>query len=128
MAKAKSKKKKQPIVVSKVNFYIHSTFNNTIITATDDNGNTLAWATAGGAGFKGAKKATPFAASQAMKNVIQKLPIDSIKSANIFIKGVGTGRYAAARALAPTGINIIKIQDKTPLPHNGTRAKKPRKI
>ncbi|NCN24818.1 30S ribosomal protein S11 [Candidatus Berkelbacteria bacterium CG_4_9_14_3_um_filter_39_23] len=128
MAKVKFKKKKQPIVVSKVNFYIHSTFNNTIITATDENGNTLAWATAGGAGFKGAKKATPFAASQAMKNVIQKLPIDSIKSANIFIKGVGTGRDAAARALAPTNISIIKIQDKTPLPHNGTRAKKPRKI
>ncbi|MEK7062026.1 MAG: 30S ribosomal protein S11 [Patescibacteria group bacterium] len=128
MAKVKSKKKKQPIVATKVNFYIHSTFNNTIITATNEQGDTLAWATAGGAGFKGAKKATPFAASQAMKNVIQKLPIDTIKTANIFIKGVGTGRDAATRALSPTGITILTIQDKTPLPHNGTRAKKPRKI
>lgn len=109
-------------------FYIQSTFNNTMVTATDEAGNTLAWATAGSVGFRGTKKSTPFAAQTAMKKVLEKLPLEQISSAKVLVKGVGSGRDAAARVLSGKGIPVTQIKDRTPLPHNGSRPKKPRKV
>jgi small subunit ribosomal protein S11 len=129
MKKPKTVKKKiRTGPLGHVNFYVQATFNNTIVTATDRQGNVLAWATAGSSGFKGTKKSTPFAGQSAMNQVLHKLPLSEISSANLFIKGVGSGRDAAPRALAAKRIPVTKIRDITPLPHNGPRAKKPRRV
>ena len=108
--------------------YISSSYNNTILTLTDREGNTLHWASAGQIGFRGTKKATPFAASkvaEAMAQAAKKLGIDRIK---VFIKGVGSGRESALRSLANRGPEIISIKDITPIPHNGCRPKKARRV
>jgi len=109
-------------------FYVQASFNNTLITATDDNGNVLAISSAGQLGFKGAKKATPFAATIIGKNIIEKVSRYGLKEAEIMVSGVGSGRDSAVRAIITSGIGINKITDRTPLPHNGCRAKKPRRV
>jgi len=108
--------------------YIQSTFNNVIITVTDTSGNVMAWSSAGSAGFKGTKKSTPFAATQTAKIVIEKAKNFGLEKAYIYIAGVGNGREAAVRAFAGSGVHITGIKDITPLPHNGCRPKKPRRV
>lgn len=110
------------------NVYINSTYNNTTITLTDIKGNVLAWRTAGSVGFKGTKKGTSFAASKvarAMIDIAQKLRIRDI---NVFVKGIGGGRESALRSLAGHGLEVISIKDVTPIPHNGCRPKKVRRV
>lgn len=115
-------------VVKKGIVSILSTFNNVVITLADTNGNVCAWASAGNTGFKGAKKATPFAATQTAKMVIEKAQALGLEEAKINIRGVGNGREAAVRAFSGSGINITDIKDLTPIPHNGCRPKKPRRV
>ncbi len=109
--------------------YIHSTFNNTIVTVTDQNGDVLRWASAGSAGFKGSRKSTPFAARLAAEKVIQDaVTNDGLQEADAFVKGAGPGREAALRAIAAGGVRVRSITDTTPIPHNGCRPPKKRRI
>lgn len=108
--------------------YISASYNNVLITATDDKGNALAWASSGGAGFKGPKKATPFAASKCVENLFEKLAKISFEDVSIYINGIGGGRDAVLRALAGRGMPISAIRDITPVPHNGCRPRKVRRV
>jgi small subunit ribosomal protein S11 len=108
--------------------YVTATFNNTLVTLTDDKGNALAWSSSGNAGFKGARKATPFAAITAVENVVGKAKEHGMGQVDVFIKGPGPGRDASIRALRSAGLGITMIADITPVPHNGPRAKKKRRI
>jgi small subunit ribosomal protein S11 len=110
------------------NVYINATYNNTLVSVTDMSGAVLVWSSSGNAGFKGAKKATPYAASKVGDLVAEKLKKSNIGNLTVYLKGVGSGRESAIRALAGKGLNIIAIKDITPIPHNGVRAKKPRRI
>jgi small subunit ribosomal protein S11 len=123
-----SKKKKAVRHVSQGRAYIQATYNNTIVTLTDLNGNTLAWASAGNCGFKGPKKATPYAASVIVKKVAEKVAEIGLREVSVFVKGVGSGRDSAVRALNANGFNITGIKDQTPIPHNGCRAPGPRRM
>ncbi|KKW45257.1 MAG: 30S ribosomal protein S11 [Parcubacteria group bacterium GW2011_GWA2_56_7] len=114
--------------VSEGNVYIHSTYNNTLITATDLHGNALAWASAGHCGFKGPKKSTPYAAGVVVKKLAEKLKEGGLKDVHVFVKGVGNGRDSALRSLNAHGLNVLSIKDTTPVPHNGCRPPKPRRI
>jgi len=124
----KSRKKKVVKQVSQGCVYVQATYNNTIVTLTDLNGNTLAWSSAGHCGFKGPKKATPYAASSIVKNVADRVKEIGLKEVSVFVKGVGSGRDAAVRALNANGFSILSIKDITPLPHNGCRPPKPRRV
>lgn len=108
--------------------FIKATYNNTLITLTDQNGNVLAWSSAGVCGFKGPKKSTPYAASVIVKDVAEKVKKYGLKDINVFVRGVGSGREAAIRALNANGFIIYMIKDITPTPHNGCRPKKPRRV
>jgi small subunit ribosomal protein S11 len=108
--------------------YVQATFNNTIVTVTDLNGNTLAWASAGNCGFRGPKKATPYASSVIVKTLSEKVQPYGIRDLNVFVTGVGAGRDSAVRALNANGFNILSIKDTTPLPHNGCRAPRARRV
>lgn len=108
--------------------HIQSTYNNTIITITDLNGAVLGWSSSGSLGFKGAKKSTPYAASQIINNVLEKVQKNNIKELQVYVKGVGGGRDAAIRALAAKGFEISLIKDVTPIAHNGCRKRKPRRV
>ena len=108
--------------------HIHASFNNTIITITDRQGNTLSWATSGGAGFRGSRKSTPFAAQVAAESAGRAAQECGIKNLEVQIKGPGPGRESSVRALNALGIKIISIQDVTPIPHNGCRPPKKRRI
>jgi small subunit ribosomal protein S11 len=108
--------------------YIKSSYNNTIVTFTDQNGNVLAWSSAGQCGFKGPKKATPYAATMIVKDAYEKARKHGLKEVAVFVKGVGGGRDAAIRALNANGLTVGGIKDITPIPHNGCRAKKPRRV
>lgn len=108
--------------------YVTATFNNTLVTLTDAQGNTLGWGSAGASGFKGTRKATPFAAITAMEKLANKAKSVGMTSVDVFIKGPGSGRDAAIRALRGAGLNITMIADVTPIPHNGARAKKKRRV
>lgn len=108
--------------------YVTATFNNTLVTLTDNGGNALSWGTSGSSGFKGARKATPFAAISAMEKVAQKAKELGISQVDVFIKGPGSGRDATVKALRGAGINITMIADVTPIPHNGPRPKKRRRV
>jgi len=108
--------------------YIQSTFNNTIVSITDDKGNTLAWASAGGSGFKGAKKGTPFAAQMTANAVGKKVFDYGVKQVSVFVKGPGPGRETAIRGLHSSGLMIMSIKDVTPVPHDGCRPPKPRRV
>ena len=110
------------------NAYIQATYNNTIITFTDKNGNALTQCSAGQVGFKGPKKSTPYAAGIIVKNAVEKVKPWGLKEVNVLVKGVGSGREAAIRALNANGMQISGIKDITPIPHNGPRARKPRRV
>jgi len=125
--KAKKKKKiKRSIPEGRI--YIKSTFNNTFITVTDLQGDVVAWGSSGSAGFKGSKKSTPYASSLAAKSVASKAVDMGMIKVSVFVTGVGSGRDAAIRSLDATGLQIHSIKDITPLPHNGPRARKPRRV
>jgi len=125
----KKKKKKTVKVVKVGRAYIQATYNNTMITLTDNNGDVISWASAGLAGFKGAKKATPYAAQIITKIATQKAKEEyGLQEVSVFVSGVGTGREAAIRALNANGLEINAIKDTTPVPHNGCRPKKPRRV
>jgi small subunit ribosomal protein S11 len=108
--------------------HIQSTFNNTLITISDTNGNTLAWGSAGGMGFKGSRKSTPFAAQIAAETVARKAMEQGMRSVEVYVKGPGAGREAAIRSLQATGLEINLIKDCTPIPHNGCRPPKRRRV
>jgi small subunit ribosomal protein S11 len=108
--------------------HIHSTFNNTIVTITDYQGNVISWASAGAMGFKGSRKGTPFAAQQAADSAAKKAMDHGLRSVQIFVRGPGAGRESALRALQSAGINISLIKDVTPIPHNGCRPPKRRRV
>ena len=121
------KKKGKKVVPSGV-AHIKSTFNNTIVTITDPDGNVLTWASSGTVGFKGSRKSTPFAAQQAAQEAIKRALDFGMKELEVYVKGPGAGREAALRALAGSGIRITKIRDVTPIPHNGCRPRKRRRV
>jgi small subunit ribosomal protein S11 len=114
--------------LSIVKIYIIATFNNTLVTVTDKEGNTLVWGSSGSSGFKGARKSTPFAATTAVEQVLRRAQALGVKQAEVYIKGPGPGRDAALRAIRSVGVKINLIADVTPIPHNGPRPKKPRRI
>ena len=108
--------------------HINSTFNNTIINITDLQGNTIAWSTSGANGFKGSKKSTPFAAQMAAENAAKKAKEHGVKTLMVQVKGPGSGRESALRALLSAGFTVSSIRDVTPLPHNGVRPRKRRRV
>lgn len=124
----KKKKNKNNRQIRKGQAHIHSTYNNTIVTITDLNGAVLGWSSAGVIGFKGAKKSTPYAATQIVNTVVEKVQKNNIKELQVFVKGVGGGRDAAIRALAAKGFEISLIKDITPIAHNGCKRRKPRRV
>lgn len=128
MPKKIIKKKKALREVSRAQISINSSFNNTLITIADDAGNVIGWATAGSSGFKGAKRATPYAAQITMQKALEKVLAFNIKEAKVKVSGVGSGRESAVRAIGPSGIKVTSIKDTTPMPHNGCRPKKPRRV
>ena len=108
--------------------YIQATFNNTIVTVTDQAGNTIAWSSAGVKGFKGSRKSTPFAAGLVAEDAVRKAMDHGLKAAAIFVKGPGSGRESALRAVANCGVRITQIRDVTPIAHNGCRPPKKRRV
>lgn len=128
ITKAKTTKKTVVKSVPTGRVYVTATFNNTLITLTDAKGNTLTWSSSGESGFKGARKATPFAAISAVNKVTEKAKSLGMTAAEVFIKGPGPGRDASIRALRSAGLNITMIADVTPVPYNGPRAKKKRRV
>ena len=108
--------------------YVAASYNNTSITVTNDKGDVVAWATSGSLGFNGPKKSTPFAASKIVAAIAEKLRKSNLKSIEIIVKGVGTGRDSAIRSLANQGFDIVSIKDVTPVPHNGPKPKKTRRV
>lgn len=126
MAKVKKKKEKKTVQIGKV--FIQATFNNTIVTITDLNGNTVSWASAGSLNFRGAKKSTPYAA-QTTAETAAKTAIDyGLREVHVFVKGPGVGRESAIRALGNLGLQVRSIKDITPIPHNGCRPRKTRRV
>ena len=108
--------------------HVNATFNNTMITITDAQGNAIAWSSAGSQGFKGSRKSTPYAASQVAEDVVKKVAAYGVKEVNVFINGIGSGRDSAVRTLNSAGLSILSVKDMTPTPHNGCRAPKPRRL
>lgn len=127
MAKIIRKKKAQKSV-PRGRIYVRSSFNNTMITGTDATGGVLAWVTAGSLNFAGARKSTPYAAQTAMRDLIERLKVFGMAQADVYVSGVGSGREQAVRALSGSGIAVSGIKDITPVPHNGVRQRKPRKV
>ncbi|MBI4039631.1 30S ribosomal protein S11 [Candidatus Daviesbacteria bacterium] len=128
MANTKKSKKKQTRQVVAGRVYVTATFNNTVVTITDTEGNTLCWGSSGASGFKGARKSTPFAATTSVEQVARKAQGMGIKEVEVYIKGPGPGRDSAIRALRSQGLNITLIADVTPMAHNGPRPKKRRRV
>jgi small subunit ribosomal protein S11 len=126
--KVVTKKKNIDRVTHHWRIYITSTFNNTLITITNDKGDTLGWSSSGHRGFKGTRKSTPYAASLAVEDVAKKLLEKGLKTVDVFVKGPGSGRDSSLRAIKAAGLSIISIADITPIPHNGPRAKKKRRV
>ena len=108
--------------------HVNATFNNTLITISDAQGNAISWSSAGGMGFKGSRKSTPYAAQVAAENAAQKAMEHGIKTLEVYVKGPGSGRESALRALQAAGFNITEIRDVTPIPHNGCRPPKRRRV
>lgn len=127
-AKARKKKKKVEKRVSIGRAFIKATYNNTIVNLTDLNGNTIAWASAGMAGFKGPKKSTPYAAQIITRIAVEKAKGSGLQEVSVYVKGVGTGRESAVRALNANGLIVSYIKDITPIPHNGCRKRKSRRV
>ena len=125
---AKKRVKKVKRLIQKGRASIQCTYNNTIVTLADLNGGVLAWSSSGHLGFKGAKKSTPYAATQVVAEVSEKVKKYGLQDLEVFVKGVGSGREASIRALANNGFNLTSIKDITPVPHNGCRPRRPRRI
>ncbi|MBK81918.1 MAG: 30S ribosomal protein S11 [Gammaproteobacteria bacterium] len=123
-----AERKKQKRVVTEGIAHIHASFNNTIITITDRQGNALCWATSGGSGFRGSRKSTPFAAQVASERASNTAIEYGMKNVDVFVKGPGPGRESAVRALNNAGLRINSISDATPIPHNGCRPPKRRRV
>ncbi|MCI5810749.1 MAG: 30S ribosomal protein S11 [Clostridiales bacterium] len=134
MAKVQAKKgavvrrRRERKNIEKGSAHIRSSFNNTIVTITDLNGNAVAWASAGGLGFKGSRKSTPFAAQSAAETAAKAAMEHGMKTIEVFVKGPGPGREAAIRSLQAAGLEICMIKDVTPIPHNGCRPPKRRRV
>ncbi len=124
----KTRKKREIKNVAAGVAHIHSSFNNTIVTISDNAGSVIAWASAGNLGFKGSKKSTPFAAQMAADAVARKAMDHGMKTAEVYVKGPGAGREAAIRSLQAAGLEITLIKDVTPIPHNGCRPPKRRRV
>ncbi len=121
-----SRKERKSVPIGRA--YIHATFNNTIITITDPQGNTLSWASAGSSGFKGSRKSTPYAAQMAAQQVARIAQGQGVRELDVFVKGPGPGREAAIRSLQGAGFKLRSITDVTPIPHNGCRPPKKRRV
>lgn len=128
--KKETTKKKSTGAVASQNgkIYISATFNNTLVTITNDKGETVAWSSSGAKGFKGARKSTPYAAGLAVEDAAKKAIEQGLKAVDVFVKGPGSGRDSALRAIKSAGLSINLIADITPIPHNGPRAKKKRRV
>ena len=126
--KAVRTKRKERKNIEQGRAYVHSTFNNTIVTLTDPRGNVLSWASAGGMGFRGSRKSTPFAAQMAAETATKAAMEHGLKQVEVFVKGPGAGREAAIRALQAAGLEVNSIKDVTPIPHNGCRPPKRRRV
>jgi len=124
----KVKKKSGAVVTDHGRVYVTATFNNTLITVTNDKGDALGWSSSGARGFKGARKSTPYAASIAAEEVVKRLVEKGLKSVDVFVKGPGSGRDSSLRGIKSAGPVIQSIQDVTPMPHNGPRSKKKRRV
>ena len=126
--RAATRRKKAKRAVPEGVAHIHSTFNNTIITITDPTGNVVSWASAGNVGFKGSRKGTPFAAQLAAEKAARAAQEHGLQKVDVFVKGPGSGRETAIRSLAAAGLEVSGIQDVTPVPHNGCRPRKRRRV
>lgn len=131
-AKEKTAKKKTSKKIRKHvtlgNVYVQSTYNNTIVTISDLEGNVLTWSSAGSSGFKGARQSTPYAAQVAAENATEKAKVYGLEKVNVFVKGLGSGREQAIRGLVAKGLEIVSINDVTPIAHNGCRKRKARRV
>lgn len=123
-----SKVKKKHLITGVARAYIKATFNNTIVTITDGKGDVIVWSSAGASGFKGTKKGTPFAAQVTASSAAKKAKDRGVKRIQVFVKGPGPGRETAIRALQSSGLDIVMIRDITPIPHDGCRGPKPRRV
>lgn len=128
MAPKRSRKRKEKKNIEHGQAHIRSSFNNTIVTLTDTKGNALSWASAGGLGFRGSRKNTPFAAQSAAETAAKAAMEHGLKTVEVYVKGPGSGREAAIRALQTAGLDITLIKDVTPIPHNGCRPPKRRRV
>jgi len=126
-SRTRAKKKEKKNILNGV-VHIQSTFNNTIITITDPTGNVVAWSSAGVQGFKGSRKSTPFAAQLAAEDAVKKAMEHGMKNVEVYVKGPGAGRESALRSLQSAGFNVVLIKDVTPIPHNGCRPPKRRRV
>ena len=128
-AKVASKRKKGlKAKVARGKVYVQSTYNNTIVTITDIAGNVITWGSAGLVGFKGSKKSTPYAAQKTMEDCLQRVKDRGLQEVDVFVKGIGSGRESAVRALQSSGLAVLSIKDQTPIPHGGVRPKKVRRV
>jgi len=128
MAKKTRGKKREKRNISTGVVHIQSTFNNTIVTITDPSGNVISWSSAGIQGFKGSRKSTPFAAQLTAEDAVKKAMEHGMKNVEVFVKGPGAGRESALRSLQTAGLNVLMIKDVTPVPHNGCRPPKRRRV
>lgn len=126
MAKARKRKEKKTVYEGKV--FIQATFNNTIVTITDLNGNAVSWSSAGSLGFRGAKKSTPYAAQTTAETAARKAMDQGLQEVHVFVNGPGVGRESAIRSLGALGLTVRSIKDVTPIPHNGCRPRKSRRV
>lgn len=126
--KAGSKKKIAVVVSQNGKVFVTATFNNTLVTITNDKGDAISWSSSGARGFKGTRKSTPYAATLAVEDAAKKAVEKGLKTVEVFVKGPGSGRDSALRAIKSAGLSISMIADVTPIPHNGPRAKKKRRV
>ena len=124
----KKKRGKKVTTLASSRIYISASYNNTLISVTTSGGDILVWSSAGSMGFKGPKKATPYAASRVVENIFEKLGNTDLGKISIYVQGIGSGRDAAIRAISGRGINIVSLRDITPVPHNGCRPRKARRV
>lgn len=128
VAATPKRKKGAKIKVARGKVYIQSTYNNTIVSITDPLGNVISWGSAGLVGFKGSKKSTPYAAQKTMEDTIQRVKDRGLQEVDVFVRGIGSGRESAVRALQGSGLTVLSIKDTTPIPHGGVRPKKVRRV
>ncbi len=126
--KARTRGRRERKSVPRGRAYVQSSFNNTIITLTDPNGNVLSWGSAGASNFKGSRKSTPYAAQVASEKAVRQAMEHGLRQVDVFVKGPGSGREAAIRAIQASGVQILSIRDVTPVPHNGVRPPKRRRV